>query len=397
MSDNILITGATGNIGSAVAAHLLKASRPYRLTALVRAKSIREAWHRLETAIGIYAPEIHPETIRNRVEVLVGDISEPQLGIPSNDYSRLSSLVTHILHSAACTSFHTPLDRARLINCEGTRNVIEFAGTCHKSGNLRKMAYVSTAYVCGHDTAKVVSENDFSPAPDAANAYERSKWEAERLVRDHFQTLPLIVLRPSIVVGHSRTGRIVHLNVLYPPLKYLLTRSGINPDIQLRGQLDIVPLDYVADAIVHLVHETTEDVGRTYHLVAGQACDCTVRDMLLSARVAADRLRNMYGSIGRSETAGQKITSTDRVLRRLKTYAPYLDFPGTFDSTNTQRALASTRIRVRPVTQYMSTLLSYAFRTHWGQRPLIEETRLTEKSNAHRRHYSTALAAHQGI
>ena len=108
------------------------------------------------------------------------------------------------------------------------------------------------------------------------NPYERSKFEAERMIRERAAGLPLQILRPSIVVGDSRTGRTSAFNVLYGPLKAFA--RGRIPAIPARrsSPVDIVPVDYVADRVVELAMGGPDG---TFHLVAGR--NATTVDRLL--------------------------------------------------------------------------------------------------------------------
>src|SRR5439155_23621126 len=110
---------------------------------------------------------------------------------------------------------------------------------------------VSTAYVAGAHVGRF-GERDLVVGQRFRNPYERSKFEAELLVQAHSDTLPVQVLRPSIVVGDSRSGWTSSFNVLYSPLRAFA--SGAYPAIPARrsAPVDVVPVDYVAEAILAL-------------------------------------------------------------------------------------------------------------------------------------------------
>jgi nucleoside-diphosphate-sugar epimerase len=131
--------------------------------------------------------------------------------------------------------------------------------------DLERFTYVSTAYVAG-DRRGTVYEDDHR-CGRFRNSYERSKHEAEALVRA--SGLPWTVARPSIVVGERETGWTASFNVLYAPLRAL--GAGAYPVIpaRRRAPLDVVPIDYVADAVVALSAHP-EAVAGTFHLTAGE-------------------------------------------------------------------------------------------------------------------------------
>src|SRR4029450_8977820 len=87
---------------------------------------------------------------------------------------------------------------------------------------------------------------------DLRNSYERSKFEAEQLLRRHTDRLPMQIFRPSIIVGEQASGWTMSFNVLYSPLKAFV--RGALPAIPADrdAPVDVVPVDYVADAIFQL-------------------------------------------------------------------------------------------------------------------------------------------------
>ena len=166
------------------------------------------------------------------------------------------------------------------MNVEGTRRMLEFARGCHR---LERFSYVSTAYVAG-EPGGLFREDELAVGQRFRNPYERSKFEAELALRSEGRDLPLQILRPSIVVGDSSTGRTSSFNVLYGPLKAFA--RGAVPAIPARrdAPVDIVPVDYVADRVHELA---THGPNGTFHLVAGPQRDdgrAAARDVLRGAR-----------------------------------------------------------------------------------------------------------------
>ena len=179
----------------------------------------------------------------------------------------LAERVSEIVHGAASVSFELPLPDARAINVEGTRRVLEFAERCQARGGLRRFSYISTAYVAG-EHAGCFSEDDLDVGQRFRNAYEQSKFEAESLLAGWRGRLPITVLRPSIIVGERDSGWTASFNVLYWPLRAFA--RGAYPALPARrdAPVDVVPVDYVADAIFAL-SQAPEAEGATFHLTAG--------------------------------------------------------------------------------------------------------------------------------
>src|SRR5204863_5985469 len=109
-------------------------------------------------------------------------------------------------------------EASRRTNVEGTRRVLEFAERCHERGGLRRLCYISTAYVAGEHSGPF-SEDDLDVGQRFRNPYEQSKFEAERLVTRWPSRMPITVVRPSIIVGESDSGWTASFNVLYWPLR----------------------------------------------------------------------------------------------------------------------------------------------------------------------------------
>src|SRR5918999_1980691 len=251
-----LLTGATGFVGKEILDRFL--DRGGRVYALVRAENDTAAEARL-------APHAN-------LTPVAGDIEKPGLGLASPPED-----VSTILHCAASVSFDLSLDESRRVNVDGTRNVLDLAKRCERLEGLR---YVSTAYVAG-EPRPLFQENELDVGQRFRNPYERSKFEAERMLREHADGLPLQVLRPSIVVGDRRTGRTSSFNVLYGPLKALARGAIPALPARRRSPVDVVPVDYVADSI----HDLTRDgPDGTFHLVAGRNATSVGRLIELAAR-----------------------------------------------------------------------------------------------------------------
>jgi thioester reductase-like protein len=269
MNKIVFLTGATGLVGGNLIPRILKDHSITRLVLLIRGGSDREAELRVDQMLEVVTPEIDKDQAKRCIQVVRGDITLDRLGLSENLYNSLAKEVTHIIHSAATVQFQLPLECASLINCTGTKNVMTLAQCAQKTGRLKGVAYVSTAYVSGNLGGRIL-ETELDCGQQFSNTYERTKLESEKIVRQLMNELPITIFRPSIIVGDSKTGRTTAFNVLYPPLKLIhhgliqvLPGSENNP-------LDVVPVDFVADAIDHVFLKTEQGIGKTYHLTAGE-------------------------------------------------------------------------------------------------------------------------------
>jgi long-chain acyl-CoA synthetase len=284
MSPTVLLTGGTGFIGTEVALELLR--RPdTNVIALVRASGANEAERRARRAWWDQ-PALSAE-IGKKVTVLAGDVSKGRLGLSDGEYRTVVKTTTHVIHAAAEVRLDVPAERLRAVNVQGTANVLELARRIHEDHGLGRLVHLSTAYVAGKRTGDV-AENELTDGAGFSSEYERSKFDAEKLVREAGRELPVTVLRPGMVVGDSRTGYVRNFNTLYVPVRlYLTGRSRIIP-VSPSMRVNFVPVDYVAGAAGLLAFDPRSE-GRTFHLTAPPEKLPTVRELVAHVREWAAR------------------------------------------------------------------------------------------------------------
>jgi thioester reductase-like protein len=334
----VLLTGATGFVGREVLSRLL-ARGGRHVFALVRARDDDEAAGRLPA--------------HERLTAVAGDIERPGLGLDDATAARLRREISLVVHCAASVSFELPLEESRRVNVEGTRRVLDFARGCDE---LERLSYVSTAYVAG-EPGRLFGEHELDVGQEFRNPYERSKFEAELALREEADGVPLQILRPSIVVGDSRTGRTSAFNVLYGPLKAFARGAMRAIPARRDSPVDIVPVDYVADRVVELA---TQGPNETFHLVAGRNATTVGRLLEMSSE-----------QLGRSEPTvlpprlyrrwvHPLMRRLDPRLRRMEAYFPYFAMRVRFDD---RRLGPGPRVEA-----YFHRLVRYAERARWGRR-----------------------------
>jgi nucleoside-diphosphate-sugar epimerase len=263
----ILITGTTGFIGGATAAQLLLRDAPGRVLLLVRGETQRQAEARARRSLVRFADADFLGPALRRCEVLRGDLTDPQtLADPRLDG------VTHVLHLAANTSFRS-VRGVRHTNILGT---LALAHRMRRVPGLVRFLYVGTAYVCGDSPPRVVREDDY-PRPDVRHLveYTSSKAECELLLERTAPELPLVIARPSVVVGHTRLGCRPSASIFWYYRAVDLLRLAPVP---LDTRKDIVPVDYAAEALLLLLLKPDLRHLR-YHVSAGEAGSVSWREM----------------------------------------------------------------------------------------------------------------------
>lgn len=364
----MLLTGATGFVGTELIARWLE--RTDRCVyALVRGESRQAAQERLRETLAVAVPD--PERFAERVRAVPGDICTPGLGLEDGVREWLAEQVTEIVHSAASVSFTLPVEDSRAINVDGTRRMLELAERCARRGaGLERFAYVSTAYVAGTHQGSF-HEDELDVGQGFRNPYERTKFEAEKLVRERRDRLPIQIFRPSIIVGEASTGWTAAFNVLYSPLRTFARGALPILPARLSAPVDVVPVDYVADAVFALCQRP---VGQreTYHLVAGGQASTIDRLTRMASSyyrrpappvLPVGAYRRVLHPLLVRYTSGRRA----KALRTMEAFFPYLGMRVRFDNRRARRRLSRAGIAPPPLESYFRRLLDFAERAGWGR------------------------------
>jgi thioester reductase-like protein len=290
-----------------------------------------------------------------RVRPVIGDITLPGLGLPAG-FSLQG--ITEVDHFAAIYDLNVKESLARLVNIEGTRNVLDFA---RGLPDLRALHYVSTCYVSGRFGGTFL-ESDLEKGQVFNNFYESTKFEAERLVRARMKDgLPAVIYRPSIVVGDSRTGATRKYDGPYFVIQWLLRqgKSALLPRLgdPSKFTINLVPSNYVLDAMVRLSQQPSS-IGQTFQLAdprpytIGKIVDILARDCERSliqiplpknfAKFAVSAVPGLEGWLGIPRGA-----------------LDYFVHPTRYDTSETLRSLQGTGIECPDFSSYSKTLVEY--------------------------------------
>jgi nucleoside-diphosphate-sugar epimerase len=262
----VLVTGATGFLGGALTARLVTSGS--RVLAIVRATDGAHARERVVRSLGRFLGASRGEAAARGVELLVGDLAS------DDTYDRAElERVTHVIHAAACTSFVSRREVWRS-NVDATTKL---ALRMRPLAYLRRFIHVSTAYCCGDRPDRVVREED-SPHPhhNYVNEYSRSKAAAETMLSSMGWDGRLVIARPSVIIGHSKLGARPSGSLLWYYRALAALRCG---PFELEDRRDIVPVDYVAEAIDFISRIEQPKFG-TYHISAGARSSVTLAEVL---------------------------------------------------------------------------------------------------------------------
>lgn len=361
------LTGATGTVGSGVVPLLLQ-DENIQVRLLIRAATSAELAQRLDALYTFW--EIGPDDARRgRVHALRGDAELPRFGLTTEEYAALSAQCTHIIHCAGKVRMNLPIEAARQAAVDSARNVAELARVCQARGGFAKAEFVSTVGVGGRNPG-VIPERWITNSRAFHNTYEQSKAEAEIYIASQIaEGVPITVHRPSMVVGDARTGQVLHFQIFYHLCEFLSGRRtfGVFPRIE-GAKLDIVPVDYVAAALVWSANQQNT-IGRVLHHCSGPQGALDIMDL----RSRVQRIFRMRDvrlppslpipfALFKSAipVIGWLVSEkARRALRTLPIFFHYLGEDQAFANSETRALLEAAGIHLPPVEQYVDRLISY--------------------------------------
>src|SRR5918994_1327756 len=258
--ERVLLTGATGFLGSFVLSELLRHTRT-DVYCLVRAANAEEGARKLRNVLGAYG--LWDEELSSRIVPVVGDLSEPLLGLGPRRFGELAGKIDAVYHSGASVNWVYPYNALKPINVLGTQEVLRLAAR----DRVKPLHFISTLGVfplVGRSGVEVVREDDdLNHGGSLYNGYTQSKWVAEKLVEIAlFRGLPGCVYRPSLITGDSRTGA---WNKDDFTCKMIKTWVGFGNVPDVNTEMNMVPVDHVSRAIVRLSLQEGS-LGKCFHL-----------------------------------------------------------------------------------------------------------------------------------
>lgn len=360
----IFITGSTGYIGAHIASNLLEECSE-RLNLLVRAKSQQEARERLWRALQLHMDfAVFRDALETRIQIFLGELTSPRLGIKDSEYPELVRTTDSIIHCAA--SLNRKSEKNCLnVNLRGTLQVIELAMHARDNHGLRRFSHVSTVAVAGQRQNEIVEEDsaidwdrsDYDP-------YARTKKFCEHMIEELLPDVPLTIFRPSIVLGDSRRTEtnqfdMVRAFVFLASLPVLPFRPS--------DRVDIVPVDYVANAISRL-HLKEKPEHHIYHLSSGR--DSEIYSELTAALASAQGKRApMFAPSLERSTKGMvnllsgRLGKAGKLATLLKVFLPYLTWNTVFDNS---RVVNEMGCRPAPFSKYCFALLKFSREHHFS-------------------------------
>ncbi|HRX69678.1 MAG: SDR family oxidoreductase [Candidatus Competibacteraceae bacterium] len=356
---NYFVTGASGFIGRRLVEKLLQRqdSTVYYLILereLPIVETLRERW-------GQNADRTVP---------ILGDLTQPRLGVADSDVARLKGQIDHLFHLAAIYDLKASAEVQEKVNIQGTRHVVAFAETV-EVGCFHLTSSIAAAGLY----EGVFREDMFDEAEALDNPYYRTKHESEGIVRRECSQ-PWRVYRPGAVVGDSRTGEMDKIDGPYYFFKLIQkVRNLLPPWMPMigieGGRLNLVPVNFIVDALDHIAHQPGLD-SQCFHLVdpkphrvgdilnlfarSAHAPEMTLRFNALMFAFVPEIIKT-----GLSQLKPVRRIK-NQILKDLGIPADVLgliNYPTRFDCRQTLKALEGTDIAVPPLETYAWKLWDY--------------------------------------
>nr|MDJ0878215.1 SDR family oxidoreductase [Halieaceae bacterium] len=352
------ITGGTGFIGRFFLEQLEQ--REGNIYVLTRAGS-EHKFEALTQRLGQLGERLVPVT---------GDLTQPNLGLDDGQLAELRGKVEHFCHFAAIYDISASLESQQAANIDGTRNAVGLAGAL-EAGCFHHVSSIAA----GGLYQGVFREDMFEEAENYSHPYFLTKHDSEGIVRNECQ-VPWRVYRPAMVVGHSGTGEIDKIDGIYYFFKSLQKlRSALPPWVPLvgleGGKFNIVPVDYVVQAMEHIVHQPDRD-GQCFHLTDPEHYSMgEVMNIFADAGHAPQfsmridsRMFGFIPSVVRDTLAN--LPPVKRIVNTMlndmglpESVLMFMNYPTRYDNRETERALKGTGIACPPLRDYAPTLWDY--------------------------------------
>lgn len=385
MHDNagrsIVLTGATGFLGAFLMAGLLEQN--YRITVLGRASKDTSLIERLSVLCRWFGIEA-----RDRLMSIEADFSNKRLGLDDDTYSWLCANAGKVIHCASDTSF-SERNRLRIMktNVQNISALLEFVADT----NIEKFYYISSAYASGVHEG-VCLENPVTNS-NFTNVYEESKAKAENIILSACEDIgvPLAILRPSIVFGHSKTGAALKFNALYYVVKSMMLirdifikdireqggerskKWGFNLDnngilnmplnicLPVKGFINLIPVDYFVEASLRIVEDS--GLEGIYHITSDKPQEITT---LVNYVEKFLNIRGIRLILDPSSRKAEQNPAEELFEKFIAQYLPYLSDTRSFDRSRVNKLTQG--LVPSPFTyDVFRRCMDYALENNWGR------------------------------
>ncbi|MEH2149873.1 non-ribosomal peptide synthase/polyketide synthase [Nostoc sp.] len=342
----ILLTGATGFVGAFLLAELLQQTQA-DIYCLVRAANLSAGKQRLQETLKAYL--LWEESFSERIIPVLGDLSQPLLGLGDEQFHLMARNIDSIYHNGALVNHVYPYALLKAANVRGTEEVLRLASQI----KIKPVHFISTVSVFSSDEylkLEVVQENDpLEHSQGLLAGYTQSKWVAEKIVmmaRD--RGLPCSIYRFGRVTWHSQTGVWNSNDMFY---RFIKSCIQLKSAPEMNSMEQITPVDYLAKALINLSQQP-ESLGKAFHLISSHSAPWS--QFINSIKSFGYPLQQLSYEDWQAELLRNTQISTDNALYSAISLAgdnttsestPNATSSLKFDCQNTLNGLADTSIR----------------------------------------------------
>jgi thioester reductase-like protein len=291
----------------------------------------------------------------SRVNLMEGDAAAMDLGLSGAEWKTLAREVDRIHHCAQVSYLGVDRETAEHVNIGAAREIFEFAVRCDA---LQCLIFHSTAHVSG-DREGLVLEDELARGQRFRNVVEETKARAEKVMRAAMPRVPICVLRPTIIVGDSKSGEVdrfdgpylLILLIVTSPPEFVLPLPGRGDSL-----LHMVPIDFVVRA-AREIGKSPHAPGRTFH-IADPAPLTARRVFELVAQAGGKRLPRGFIPEGLTK-ALLRTPGLERFAKSPRAFLDALATPVTYSCANADELLNGTDIRCPPFESFVDKLVEY--------------------------------------
>ena len=357
---NYFITGGTGFIGQNLIKELLNTKKQPTIYVLVR-KGSKKKFELLKKNLGTRAQRVLPVS---------GDLTRPMLGVSVAMRRKLEGKIHHVFHLGAVYDLMAKAENQADVNVNGTRNAVRFA----ENIKAKKFHHVSSIAVAGLYSG-IFREDMFEEAHGLENPYFRTKHDSEGVIR-HECKIAWRIYRPGVVVGHSETGEMDKIDGPYYFFKLIQKMRNMMPAWMPTlgiegGRINIVPVDFVVRAMVHIAHKAgldrrcfhltdpkPERIGKVLNLFA-EAAHAPQMTMRVDARLFNYIPSAVKQGLGMFPPFRRISNQVMKDLGLPPDLMSYVNYPTKFDCRETEKALKGSGIEVPRLKDYAWRLWDY--------------------------------------
>jgi thioester reductase-like protein len=296
-----------------------------------------------------------PARARDRVSLWVGDTRSIDLGLSGEELGQLTERVEAI-HHCACVTDPAATKEEAAGNTKSVAEILEFA---ENAPRLRRLVFWSSATVSGNREG-FVRETELTDQMGFRNPAEESLYRAELMLRESADELPIVILRPALMVGDSMTGETEDLGGLYLLIRFLLSAPEdyrIPTPSRTGVRISTVPVDYAVKAGVKIA-EDERAVGRTFHIVDPKPV--TVHHALQLFAEATGRPAPREHDPLNLATALMRAPGLQRFTNTTRAFLDHLKTDVIYDDRNTREVLAGTGISCPDLASYVDVMVARA-------------------------------------